>query len=417
VTTSTQPSLASVEDLFDNPSAWDGGTLEALESQGGPLQALSRGFLPPRPISRTAEDGEEEPSIMGRLLAPPMRAADFAVEAAANLFDLTVGNSSTDPRPKPFSVIDDGPQRTVRRYEPRSRPLRGSILLLPPLAGPVSCFDLRPGVSMVEFFTWLGYRTYVVDYGPIGFSDRELGLEHWIDDVIPKTLRVSAEDAGEPVHTIGWCLGGIMGLLSLAADPDLPASTMSLVASPFDFEGVGLLKPIRQLGELTGGRIVTSIYQALGGIPAPLVSVGFRMTAIDRYLTRPLFVARNLDNREALVQMRATDRYMSRMLAYPGRSIGQLYHQFFFEGELTRGVVELEGKTIELAEVKVPVLAVGGKSDVLAPVKSVHHVAELLPNAASVRLEDAPGGHLGVLTGMGARRSTWAYLREFISAN
>ncbi len=417
MSTATEAALAAVEGLFDNPSAWDGGTLEALEAQGSPLQALARGFLPPRPLSRVDEDGDEEPSIAARVLSPPLRAVDFAVEAAANLFDLTIGDSSTDPRPKPFSVIDDGPQRTVRRYEPRSRPVRGSILLLPPLAGPASCFDLRPGVSMVEYFTWLGYRTYVVDYGPIGFSDRELGLEHWVDDVIPKALHASAKDAGEPVHTAGWCLGGIMGLLSLASDPELPASSMSLVASPFDFEKVGLLKPIRQLGELTGGAIVTNIYKAMGGIPAPLVSAGFRLTAIDRYLTRPLFVARNLDNREALVQMRAVDRYMAKMLAYPGRSIGQLYHQFFFEGELTRGVVELEGRTIELAEVRAPVLAVGGKSDVLAPVESVHHVEELLPGAPTVRLEEAPGGHLGVLTGMGARRSTWSYIREFISSN
>jgi polyhydroxyalkanoate synthase len=43
----------------------------------------------------------------------------------------------------------------------------------------------------------------------------------------------------------------------------------------------------------------------------------------------------------------------------------------------------------------------------------VHHVAELLPNAPQVRLERAPGGHLGVLTGRSARRSTWRHLDEF----
>ena len=32
-----------------------------------------------------------------------------------------------------------------------------------------------------------------------------------------------------------------------------------------------------------------------------------------------------------------------------------------------------------------------------------------------VRLETAPGGHLGVLTGMGARDTTWRYLDEFLA--
>ena len=38
-----------------------------------------------------------------------------------------------------------------------------------------------------------------------------------------------------PVQLVGWCLGGIMALLALAADPALPVSRVALVASPFDF--------------------------------------------------------------------------------------------------------------------------------------------------------------------------------------
>ena len=50
-----------------------------------------------------------------------------------------------------------------------------------------------------------------------------------------------------------------------------------------------------------------------------------------------------------------------------------------------------------------PVLTVAGENDVLAPVEAVHHVASLLPNSPDVRVETAPGGHLGVLTGRSAR--------------
>jgi polyhydroxyalkanoate synthase len=45
----------------------------------------------------------------------------------------------------------------------------------------------------------------------------------------------------------------------------------------------------------------------------------------------------------------------------------------------------------------------------------VRAVVDLLPNAASVRYETAPGGHLGVLTGRAARRTTWVYVDEFLS--
>jgi hypothetical protein len=44
-------------------------------------------------------------------------------------------------------------------------------------------------------------------------------------------------------------------------------------------------------------------------------------------------------------------------------------------------------------------------------------VGELLPHAADVRLETGPGGHLGVLTGRSARRTTWVWLDEFLAAH
>jgi polyhydroxyalkanoate synthase len=38
----------------------------------------------------------------------------------------------------------------------------------------------------------------------------------------------------------------------------------------------------------------------------------------------------------------------------------------------------------------------------------------LLDSSPEVRLETAPGGHLGVLTGMAARHATWRHIDEFL---
>jgi hypothetical protein len=44
-------------------------------------------------------------------------------------------------------------------------------------------------------------------------------------------------------------------------------------------------------------------------------------------------------------------------------------------------------------------------------------VEDLLTGSPDVRVHRAPGGHLGVLTGRGARRSSWLHLDEFLSAH
>lgn len=343
------------------------------------------------------------------------------IDSAATAWDLYLGPGVADLTPLPSSIVHEEPQCSVRRYRGRRRPRadRAPVLLIPPLAAPSSCFDLRRGCSLAEHLTGLGHPTYVVDYGPISFGDRALGLEHWIDAVLPAAIGAVSRDAGgAPVRPVGWCLGGILVLLAAAAHRELPIASVATVASPFDFARVRLAAPLRQLARLTGGAFGTVLYRLLGGAPGPLVSRGFQLVSPDRYVTKPLWTLRNLGDREAIAQSEAVDAYMTRMLAYPGRSFGQLYHRFFIVNELANGTLRLgDDRAIDLADVRVPVLAIAGAADALAPADAVAVLAELLPSAPSVRLEVAPGSHLGVLTGGAAAETTWRHLDEFLAAN
>jgi polyhydroxyalkanoate synthase len=339
------------------------------------------------------------------------------VAGAANLYDITLGEGLADTRRMPSTVIDDAPQRRVHRYHVRSADGL-PVLLVPPLAAPATCFDLRRGCSLVEHLVARGHATYLVDYGTVRFSDRSLGLEHWIEDVLPGAIRTVSRDAGgRPVQLVGWCLGGVLALLAQCADPDLPVTCTALVASPFDFSRVPLIAPLRPIAALTQGQIVTQLYRVLGGAPAPLVKYGYQLAGIDKYVMKPWTVLRNLHDRELLAQIEAVDEFMAGMHAYPGRTFGQIYHRLFRTNDLAGGRLALTGRTLELADVRVPVLAVAGRGDGIAPVAACHHVGELLGGAPAAQLETAPGGHLGVLTGRAARGTTWVLLDRFLAAH
>jgi len=344
--------------------------------------------------------------------------------AAANVFDRIVRGGLADLRPLPTAIVDEGPQRTVRRYLRPGGPLRLAdgdlaqppILLVPPLAAPASCFDLRRGCSLAEHLLATGRDPYVVDYGPIAYGDRNLGLEHWVDDVIPRAVEaVSVDAGGAEVQLVGWCLGGIMSLLATAGGAG-PVRSVAVIASPFDVTQVPMVAPLRPLANMAGGGLGTLAYKLLGGAPAPLVKRMYRLAGFDKYVTKPLTLAANLDDRDFLAQIEAVDEFMASMLAYPGRTFGQIYHRFLRRNDLADGRIALGGRTLDLADVRVPVLSIAGEGDGIAPRKAVHHVAELLPNAPEVRIASAPGGHLGVLTGRAARRTTWLQLDDFLAA-
>src|SRR3954471_1302783 len=176
------------------------------------------------------------------------------VDSAANAWDMlpVVGHGLADISRMPSAIIDQGPQRAVHRYRlPRGANSHSPVLLVPPLAAPASCFDLRRGCSVAEHLVRLGHPTYPVDYGRISSGARQLGLEHWVEDVLPAAIRKVSEDAGgRDVQVVGWCLGGIMSLLAAAGNRDLPIQSIALIASPFDFSKVRSAAPIRMLAEL-----------------------------------------------------------------------------------------------------------------------------------------------------------------------
>lgn len=344
---------------------------------------------------------------------------DQVVSAASNVAHKVLYGGLADLRPMPRTLIDEGPLREVYHYRPAAKVLEQGdpVLLVTPLAAPAICFDLRRGCSLVEHFVGAGRPTYLVEYGAVAFRDRAVGMEHWIEEVVPTAIReVSAHAGGRPVHLVGWSLGGIFALLAAAADAELPIGSITVIGSPVDVSLVPLVAPLRPLLNLGTGRgPITRAYQVLGGAPQPLVKWAFQLSSFQKLVTKPIALATHLDDTDYLAQIEAVDRFTDNMTAYPGRSFGQLYHRFVKGNALVDGTFDLADRTISFADIAAPVLVFGGATDGIAPVPAVRAVVPLLSGSPEVRFEIVPGGHLGMLTGRAARGTTWAVLDEWVS--
>ena len=81
-----------------------------------------------------------------------------------------------------------------------------------------------------------------------------------------------------------------------------------------------LVAPLRPLLNFNEGRLLTPLYQLLGGAPKPLVKWAFQLSSFQKMITKPLAVAAHLDDADFLAQIEAVDRFTDNMIAYPGRS-------------------------------------------------------------------------------------------------
>jgi len=343
---------------------------------------------------------------------------DQVVAAAGNVAHTVLYGGLADLRAMPRTLIDDGNLRELYHYRPGAVTQQGDpVLLVTPLAAPSLCYDLRRGCSLVEHFVAQGRPTYLVEYGEVSFKDRNLGMEHWIDEVVPAAIReASAHAGGRPVHVIGWSLGGIFSMLAAADQPDLPIASLCLLGVPVDISLVPLVAPLRPLLNVGTGRgLVSRVYQAIGGAPKPVVKWAFQLASFQKLVTKPLALLTHLDDTEYLAQIEAVDRFTENIIAYPGRTFGQLYHRFVKGNALVTGEIDMDGRTIAVRDIAVPVLVFAGATDGIAPVASVKALVPMLTGSPHVQLEIVPGGHLGMLTGRGARMSTWVALDEWIT--
>ena len=313
---------------------------------------------------------------------------DQVVSAASNVAHKVLYGGIADLRPMPRTLIDDGELREVYHYRPAATTKQ--------VGDPV-----------------------LVEYGQVSFRNRNLGLEHWVDEVVPSAIReASAHAGGRPVHVVGWSLGGIFTMLTAADSPDLPIASITVLGSPVDTSLVPIVAPLRPLLQLnpTAGRgAVTRAYQAMGGAPKPLVKWAFQLSSFQKLVTKPLALATHLDDADFLAQIEAVDRFTAGMIAYPGRTFGQLYHRFLKGNVLRTGTFELDDRTIDLGRIDVPVLVFGGSTDGIAPVPAVKALVPLLAGSPDVRFEIVPGGHLGMLTGRAARETTWRVLDAWVA--
>src|SRR5215211_9269868 len=151
-----------------------------------------------------------------------------------------------------------------------------------------------------------GHRRVNLDYGPAPFGDRSLGLEHWIEDIVPKAVRAASEEdsGGRPVQLVGWCLGEILALLAQWADPPRPRRSA---------------RPTGQ-ARLRARRIRQVRDEALDHRDQP---------------PRPSCSRRS---------RRWTSSWTT-CTHTPGRSFGQLYHRFFRSDDLAKGTRALNDRT------------------------------------------------------------------------
>ena len=285
------------------------------------------------------------------------------------------------------------------------------ILLVMSLVSRSYVLDLRPGNSVVEFLMGEGFDVYMLDWGVPDEVESGNTLETYCDEYLPRAVEAVCEDSGSPDVTMwGYCFGGLLSVLSVAGNPQMPIRNLLVMATPTDFRHMGPMSSMLQEGRIE----LDSIVDETGNVPADVIRGSFKVLKPTADLSSYANLWENLWNDEFVEGYQAMTQWANDHIPFPGACFRQTAELFNRGNHLANGEVRLGRRTVRLADITVPFLNVVGEADHIVPPAAVGPLASLVGSTDVEELR-LPAGHVGLVVGKGARRRTLPAMADWVS--
>lgn len=298
------------------------------------------------------------------------------------------------------------------RYTPQTGQVYAEpVLIVPSWIMKYYILDLSPQNSMVRYLLQQGHQVYILSWNNPDAADRDLGMEDYLHQGIFAALEVIAQiEPGVAVHSAGYCLGGTLLAIAAAALARTgqvrdvakmsPLASVTLLAAQTDFSEPG------EMGVLIDDSQVDMLEDVMA--ESGYMS-GAQMAGAFQFLnSRDLVWNKRLREywlgvRDAGNDMMAWNADVTRL---PARMHGEYLHQFFLENALAEGQYQVEGATVSLSDIRLPMFVVGTVRDQVSPWMSVYKIIRLTRTEVCFLL--ASGGHnVGIVAAPGNPKSSY----------
>jgi|EndMetStandDraft_4_1072995.scaffolds.fasta_scaffold79632_2 polyhydroxyalkanoate synthase subunit PhaC len=339
-----------------------------------------------RGLSQVAEDAWRE-----WLDAPPVGAEAFEPGRAVAV--------------TPGRVVLRNRLMELIQYVPSTQRVHAEpVLLVPAWIMKYYVLDLSPANSLVKYLVDQGFTVFAISWHNPGAADHDLGMDDYARlGVLDALQAVRTIASGRRVHACGYCLGGTL-LASVAAllgaQRDGSLASLTLLASQTDFTEPG------ELGLFIDEEQVAALeqrMQAQGYLDKAQMKRTFQMLRSNDLVWSYRVHALLLGERAPMTDLMAWNADGTRL---PERMHAEYLRGLYLHNALAHGEWQVEGRTVNLMDIRVPVFSVATLQDHVAPWRSVYRLQSLC-DADQTFVLTAGGHNVGIVNPPGNARASY----------
>jgi polyhydroxyalkanoate synthase subunit PhaC len=276
------------------------------------------------------------------------------------------------------------------QYEPKTEKVRPEpALIIPAWIMKYFILDLRPENSLVKFLTEQGFTVFMVSWRNPDAEDRNTSFDDYRRlGVMAAFDAVGKISGGNKIHAVGYCLGGTL-LATAAAAMELEdgdrIKTLTFLAAQADFREAGELTLFVDESQVS---LLEDMMEQQGFLDSVQMAGAFQLLRSNDLIWSHVVNDYLLGERAAVYDLLAWNADATRM---PYRMHSEYLRSLFLNNDLAEGRFKVDGRSVALNDLHMPIFAVGTETDHVAPWRSVYKFNILSDTNVTFLLTN--GGH------------------------